>query len=104
MCFIIIAGNVALAIVGVEWAFGLVTFAGCCGYIWGSVVINKAYMKKIQERTRQITAKANYYNGDLLREINLRLVVEAIGDWITLEYIIKPVLVQAQAIPGPGFG
>jgi hypothetical protein len=104
MCVIIVGVNVALAMTDIAWAIVIVIFAGCIGYIWGSFIFNKAYMKKINERTRQITLKATNYNNDLLKEKNLRLVVEVIGDWITLEYILTPVLVQGQAIPGLDFG
>jgi hypothetical protein len=104
MMVVIVAVNVALAMSEIVWAFGVVTFLGCCVYIWGIVIINKAYMKKINERTRQITLKANNYNNDLLKEINLKLVVEVVSDWITLEYILRPLLVPPQAMPGQNFG
>jgi hypothetical protein len=104
MLLVIVAVNIALAMSDIFWGFAVVTFGGCCVYFWGNVIINKAYMKKINERTRQITLKATNYNNDLLKEINLKLVVENIGDWITLEYIVRPLLVPPQAMPGLDIG
>jgi hypothetical protein len=104
MCVMIVAVNVALAMNDIVWAFALVTFPGCLGFILGNVIIHKAYMKKIHERTRQITLKATNYNNDLLKEKNLKLVVEVVGDWITLEYILTPMPVHGQGIPGLDFG
>ena len=78
-------------------------FSGCCIWAVGSAVINQLYINKITERTRQITLKPNNYNNNMLRQINLRLAIESVGDWITLEYILQPVLMQVQAIPRHNF-
>ena len=72
-------------------------YIGCFLLLLCQFWIEGRYSDKIKDRTKYIKLKADDQNRELLHEINLKLVVEKIGDWITLEYVHE--FVQAQALP-----